>query len=235
MIGRVHQEGERRLEDFGDFLALIVEREAGLDQRDQRRDAKARAGEIGVEPAQRLDETRPRGRSPRAPRATRSRAASRRDRSCRRETRPGRNAARKCEARSVSSTLKPVGARDDRREHRGRPRLRERRGVGRRSVQRKSLTRGRRPARRRRPASSARQPGARRGARKSSAVRSRATEWSKPLDLARAPHRKEQARRAHAEPVLAVATPRPRRARRGRRTARASPAPRDRRAPSHKA
>ena len=56
MIGRVHQERERGLEHLVDLEPVERERERRFDQRDQGRDAKSGAGEIGIEPAERLDE-----------------------------------------------------------------------------------------------------------------------------------------------------------------------------------
>ena len=56
MIGRVHQERERGLENLVDFQFVDLERERRFDERDEGRDPKSGAGEVGIEPAERLDE-----------------------------------------------------------------------------------------------------------------------------------------------------------------------------------
>src|SRR5260370_7608163 len=56
MIGRDNQKGERRFEHLVDFEPVDRERERRIDQRDQRGDAKTSAGQVRIEPAERLDE-----------------------------------------------------------------------------------------------------------------------------------------------------------------------------------
>jgi hypothetical protein len=58
MVGRIHQEGERRLKYLIDLELVNRKRKRGLDQGDQRRDAKSGPGEKGIKPAERLDQPR---------------------------------------------------------------------------------------------------------------------------------------------------------------------------------
>src|SRR5260370_19571248 len=55
VIGRVHQERERRLEDLVDLELVDRWRERRGDERNERGDAKSGAGKVGIEPADRLD------------------------------------------------------------------------------------------------------------------------------------------------------------------------------------
>src|ERR1700722_581143 len=52
MIGLVHQEAERRLEHILDFARVNRRGEGRIDDPDQRHDAVASAGQIGIEPAE---------------------------------------------------------------------------------------------------------------------------------------------------------------------------------------
>ena len=220
VVGGVHQEGERRLEDVRHLMRVDREREGGIDQRHQRRDAIAGPGQIGIEPAERFDIALPRGRFPRAPRAARSRAPFRRRRSCRRERRPGRNACADApraasaarsgpRAAPRSAPAPPPDARARSSANRARPVERvvadPRRGVGGEGVRRRGCGASRARARR----------------RKSSAEKSlgEGNAQRPSISLARVigKNRPPSARRTN----LRRATARPRRARRGRSRARA--------------
>ena len=89
----IHQEGQRHLEGLVDLAGIDRQLEAGLDDRATvGRMRNPIAGQVEIEIADRLDEVAARARSPPPPRAGRRRAARRRSRrSCRRETRSGRN------------------------------------------------------------------------------------------------------------------------------------------------
>src|ERR1700744_1173483 len=56
MVGGIHQESERGLENLVDFVLVDLQREGRLDQRDQGRNAKSGAGKERVNPAEGLHE-----------------------------------------------------------------------------------------------------------------------------------------------------------------------------------
>ena len=57
VVGAGHQEAQRRLEDVLHLIGVDRQGERRVDDPDQRHDAEAGAGEIGIEPAERLDQS----------------------------------------------------------------------------------------------------------------------------------------------------------------------------------
>lgn len=57
MIGRVHEESERGLENLVDFVPVDLEHKRGFYERDQGGDPKSGACKVGIKPAERFNVT----------------------------------------------------------------------------------------------------------------------------------------------------------------------------------